>query len=171
MRDLDDQLAARGFNGVTTIETASQSYQYISTQIQSLRVNVAARRVDASTASWQLQSFSSQASLILQAINGCERCYNRNYVSSLTQYAQQLYAELNMLFEACYEVYGEQAINILAYLSQLDWWCQQNLYLFYQNGVYPQVILPARFLQNTYRIRWINTYSFAYRYNTRSKRL
>jgi hypothetical protein len=34
--------------------------------------------------------------------------------SSLTQYAQQLYAELNMLFEACYEVYGEQAINILA---------------------------------------------------------
>jgi 16S rRNA G966 N2-methylase RsmD len=75
-------LAARGFNGVTTIETASQSYQSISTQIQSLRVNVAARRVDASTASWQLQSFSSQASLILQAINGCGRCYNRNYVVS-----------------------------------------------------------------------------------------
>jgi hypothetical protein len=75
-------LVARGFSGVTTIETASQSYQSLSTQMQTLRVNIAARRVDASTASWQFQSFSSQASSILQAINGCGPCYDRNYVVS-----------------------------------------------------------------------------------------
>jgi hypothetical protein len=134
-------LVARGFNGVTTTETATQSYQSLTTEIRTLRVNIATGKVEEEVAITQFKSFSYEATSTMTSINGCSLCYHPTRVvnvssyrheqfvvcfdvdyllplfftqSSLTQYAKQTYVEFDLLFETCYQVYGERASRLLS---------------------------------------------------------
>ncbi|PLW14179.1 hypothetical protein PCANC_16995 [Puccinia coronata f. sp. avenae] len=160
----DNQLVARGFNGVTTTETATQSYQSLTTEIRTLRVNIATGKVEEEVAITQFKSFSYEATSTMTSINGCSLCYHPTRVSSLTQYAKQTYVEFDLLFETCYQVYGERASRLLTHLSPLDSQCQRNLSLFSENGVHLQHILPPNFIRNVNRAGWPETHRYASRF-------
>ncbi|PLW22631.1 hypothetical protein PCANC_28190 [Puccinia coronata f. sp. avenae] len=115
-----------------------------------------------------LLSFSSEARSTFTAINNCEACFHHDSVSSMTQYAQQCYSELNSLVDTCYRVYPEQARTIVTPLGQFDSQCRQNLALFRQGGIPVQSIIPSNFAQTASRAGWSQTSSFASSSSSRS---
>ncbi|KNZ63167.1 uncharacterized protein VP01_117g10 [Puccinia sorghi] len=157
---LNDRLAARQVTRVTSTHSASSSYHSMSSQIRTLRQDIASGRVSASEARSKFQSFASKASSTFSAINGCSVCYGGHSATSMTQSAQQTYSEFNSLIQTSNRVFGAQAPTVLSSLSRLDSQFKQNLNLFSQSGVGIQSIVPPTFTQTVSKAGMSQTSSF-----------
>ncbi|OAV98104.1 hypothetical protein PTTG_01186 [Puccinia triticina 1-1 BBBD Race 1] len=142
---VSEQLVARQY--VDSVQTASRSYQQMSSEFSSLRQSIAGGQVSFQSAQQQFQSLSSQASSTVLALNNCQRCFDHGSAATLTTSASQAYSEMNSLVQTANEVYGPQAQQLVSPISQLDGPLQTNLDRFSGAGVGAQSLLPPNFAQ------------------------
>ncbi|PLW45786.1 hypothetical protein PCASD_04773 [Puccinia coronata f. sp. avenae] len=140
-----DQFAPRDICSISKAATASSSYQSLTTQIQTIRYNIASGQYSLTETESKIKLFSYQASSTLMDINDSLTCIHSDSVYSLTQSAQQTYSELDLLVDTCYQVYPQQASSLFSSWSHLDSHFHRNLKLLFDSGVKARSILPSTF--------------------------